>query len=266
MLHFVIPFKSKKISKDWERDSELCVRTVKGLLRQTSEAYTVTLACHQRPLGFGALAAHKKVNLIERPDLWMPPDPTYKNGLRSDKDHKLRIAMASLRKFEKGYLMPIDADDAVHIRLAEFVRNAPRGINLFYADQGYLYNLSTGFLYRKRSMHHRTGTSLIARWEADDLPQDERDRSKPPILAMDRGHLSHKGVVNGARQDENLTVRAIPFPSVCYVVGTGVNLTGGGVGVSRTLMDKAGAALKAALRFWQLRYPGKEWRRSFGLE
>lgn len=266
MLHFVIPFKSKEISKDWKRDSAICIRTIKGLLRQTNDNYTVTLACHQRPEGFERVGSHSKVRLIECPDLWVPPDPSYLNGLRSDRDHKLRIAMASLRNFGKGYIMPVDADDAVHVQLTEFIVNEARGADLYYAEYGYIYDISTGILFKKKRMHHRTGTSLVFRFTADDLPDDEKDKTNPEILVLGRGHLSHKGVVNAALRNNDVKARQIPFPSVCYVVGTGVQIRGAGMEISRTFTDKVKSILKAMTRFWQVRYPGNKWQRKFGFD
>lgn len=265
MLHFVIPFKSKEISNNWDLDSAICIRTIKGLLKQTSDSYTVTLACHQRPKGFDEVASSDKVRLIERPGSWMPSDPTRVQALLADKDRKLRAAMATLRAYKRGHVMPVDADDAVHIGLVDYVMSK-NGADLIYADRGYMYDLSTGVLYHKRFMHRRTGASLITRWEASDLPEDELDRSKPAILTNIKGNINHSHVVDRVSNESKWNSHAIPFPSVCYTVGTGLNMTGASIMNSQTKFEKARTFLKATLRFWQLRYPSKKWRKAFGFD
>jgi hypothetical protein len=263
MLHFIVPFKSRQVSRDWTRDSALCLATLKALLEQQHDAFTVTLACHQPPLGFDEVAVSEKMRLVAREDFWVPPDPTYVPGLNADRNRKIRAALVSLRGYGTGYAMPVDADDTVSNQLTRYVmQHVSTEADLLYADQGYLYDLASGTLFLKRNMHHRTGTSLIARWTSDELPSSAEDREAPCVFA----DYVHDQLVSRVRRAPQCTVQALRFPSVCYVVGTGLNMIGAGFGSGESsLKRRARVAGKALARFWQLRYPGETWRSEFGI-
>jgi hypothetical protein len=55
MLAFVVPLKSRRVSKSWEYVSRLCERAVRSLCAQTSPNFKVVVVHHESPRSASAI-------------------------------------------------------------------------------------------------------------------------------------------------------------------------------------------------------------------
>jgi hypothetical protein len=222
MLYFIVPLRSRAASKDWDKVSRLCERTLRSICQQTSGQFRVFLVCRDLPeMNF----SHPNLRII-REDFPIPE--TKKHPQMLDKTAKLRRALVAVREEGGGYVMGVDADDLVHRSLAALVEAHP-GSNGWFFAQGYSYDEGSQWLERHSDFYLRCGTSNIIRIDPVDLPPD-MDSPREKYFYLCNGHHM---IVDFLRR-KGRPLKALPFPGAVYVKDTGENLTGPsvrGVGV-----------------------------------
>jgi hypothetical protein len=214
MLYFIVPLRSRAASKDWNKVSRLCERTLRSLCQQTSRQFRVFLVCRDRPeMNF----AHPNLRIIQE-DFPIPEA----NGLPQlvDKTRKLRRALIAVREEGGGFVMGVDADDLVHRALAALVETNPNSDGWFF-PYGYSYDEGGQWLEKHSDFYLRCGTSSIIRIDPDDLPPD-MDSPREKYFFLCNGH--HIIVDFLARQGRPL--KALHFPGAIYVKDTGENWSG----------------------------------------
>jgi hypothetical protein len=214
MLYFIVPLRSRAASKDWDKVSRLCERTLRSLCQQTSSQFRVFLVCRDRPeMNF----VHPNLRIIQ--ENFPIPEA---NGLPQlvDKARKLRRALIAVRQEGGGFVMGVDADDLVHRALASLVEANPNSDGWFF-PYGYSYDEGGQWLERHSDFYLRCGTSNIIRIDPDDLPPD-MDSPREKYFFLCNGH--HIIVDFLARQGRPL--KALPFPGAIYVKDTGENWSG----------------------------------------
>src|SRR5580700_7145264 len=119
MLIFIIPLRSRAVSHDWQKVSNLCARTVASCCRQNAEAYHTILVCREAPtmpLGYSNLT------IIEE-SFDIPQD---RQAQMNDKYHKIQRGLIHARAMAPFFWMKVDSDDCVSNRLAAFVAKQPQ--------------------------------------------------------------------------------------------------------------------------------------------
>ncbi|HEY3303288.1 MAG TPA: glycosyltransferase family A protein [Candidatus Binatia bacterium] len=198
MLVFVIPLKSRRVSRSWDYVSLLFERCLKSVCNQTSPAFRVIVVCHEMPL---IEFSHPSVT-YEGVDFPVP-DSNHHPSLNQDKYRKRARGFLLARQFEPSHVMQVDADDCVSNRLAEFVVGNPQAHGWFF-DSGYFYRDGARRIYlKKHGFHHWCGTSHIIRRDLLNLPEKEDiDDSDLPSLSPSRARKS---------------LLPLPFPGAVYV-------------------------------------------------
>jgi hypothetical protein len=214
MIVFIIPLKSKRVSKDWNRVSRLIERCVRSAINQTSENFRVIIVCHERP---DIQIDHPSISYVQVD--FPPPELGQTNVISQmdrDKNRKMWLGLEYASQFNPSYVMFVDADDCVSFHLAEFISKNPH-TNGWFLDSGYVYeDGSDRIYYKKEKFYLMSGTSHIINLS---LIKDESLHS----VYIDSGEPLHQLVVDilASRQTP---LAPLPFPGAVYIVENGENI------------------------------------------
>lgn len=230
MLGFAISLRSKRTTTDWDRAVLLLSRTLDSVLNQTSRDVRAVVGCHEYP---DALSIADDRISFEQVDY---PPPIYKDEWVVDKQRKREIATLSAYRMGCTYVMPLDADDLVSNRLAEFVLG--QGAEFGYiVEKGYEYSFERDcFSYAPR-LSRVCGSCGVFRWQEGDLPKTPWEPGD--FAYREQVNTPHPGWKR-RNQEVNRPLVPIPFPAVTYVVETGQNISvlKGAVGPRRKLVRR----------------------------
>lgn len=205
MLVFVIPLKSARASRSWDRVTRLVRRTVRSACGQTCPEFRVVLCCHEVPeLGF----EDKRIVVLPP-----PADPPAANVdlQRRDKGLKVLAGLQWARDNGPCHAMVLDADDCVSRRLAQHVAANPERHGWFIS-RGYIHQEGRPNLHVSRRFHQWCGSSHLVRPEHLDLP------TRP----IEDWYLPHKEIVSRMRK-RGTPLERLPFPGGVYNVSHGDN-------------------------------------------
>jgi hypothetical protein len=218
MLSFVVPLKSKKVSKNWHLTCRLFERCLKSICNQDSEKFRVFVVCNEIPeIDF----THPLVSYIVVD--FIPPSKVKNPISRADTDKGRRI-LKGLIEASRAYTthtMIVDADDCVSKRLAKFVAEHSESVG-WYINKGYKYINNDQYIYIKRKEFYRMcGTANIIRIDLLNLPQaPEYNRGYGYYkLYIDHQKVREKMVSNSS------PLAPLPFPGAIYVIATGDNVS-----------------------------------------
>jgi len=217
MLVFVIPLKSQRVSKSWERVSQLFERCIKSVCNQTSSSFQVVVVCHEQPqIKFN----HPHITYITV-DFSSVKEKNPVAAGDTDKGRKILRGLTYAQQFSPTHTMAVDADDCVSNKLAEFVEQNPTS-NGWFINKGYKYLEGGKYIYIKRSNFYKMcGTCNILRNDLNFLPETPE---------YNRGYGYYKYYIDHAKVRHKLAEKAIniaplPFPGAVYNLKTGENLS-----------------------------------------
>ena len=127
--------------------------------------------------------------------------------------------------------MPVDADDLLNCKIAEYCKEHPKE-NGLVSDSGYVWQVGKRFLRKYPQMYEYCGSCNIIKMYRDDLP----DKCPAPAsLCHDKETAAVLNLRYPIRYDHNTVVRryaeeekpfsTLPFCSTVYVLGTGDNIS-----------------------------------------
>lgn len=233
MVVFAIPLRAKETSKDWDG----CVRrfnhTLASLFNQTNRSFRCIVACNQIPP-----LDREYDDRLEFIPLDIPV-PTEWVEMARDKFFKLTVIAVRIREIleeqpipEQGiYVMPVDADDLLNCRIAEYCEQHPNENGLVSKD-GYVWQEGKCFFRIYPQMHTYCGSCNIIKMYREDLPE------KCPVSQELCHDKETAGILNARypiRFDHGIVVdrygkagrpfATLPFRSTVYVRGTGDNIS-----------------------------------------
>lgn len=214
MLVFIIPLKSAKVSKSWDRVSRLLERTLQSLYNQTSSNFQVVIVCHERPT-----LARKYPNL-EYVEVDLPiPDIHDVNDKMTDQARKFWVGLHSARQFKSSHTMFVDADDCVNRNLVSFV-NDHADCNGWFLSQGYEYIDGTSWIkLRKNKFEQFCGTCNIVR---TDILNDYIADTKLSDI-QDHSFLQHTTLPYKLKA-QGVELQPLPFPGAIYITNNSENI------------------------------------------
>lgn len=218
MLVFIVPLKSKRVSKSWPKVCQLFERSIRAICNQTSDQFRAIVVCNEKPdIAFDHPYIHYLS--VEFPDA--PEEKTRVARGLADKGRKVLSGLIEAQKFSPTHTMSVDADDCVSSRLAEYVNQHPED-NGWFLQKGYKYLNNTDFLYIKRQEFYRqTGTANILRYDLNDIPESpEFNRGCGYYLF----HINHQDL-KGKMANQGTPLNPLPFPGAVYVIGSGENMS-----------------------------------------
>ena len=216
MLVFVIPLKSAKVSKSWERVTQLFERCIKSVCNQTSPNFRVIVVCHEKPK-IEFIHPHITYIIVD----FSPPNetnPVAKGD--TDKGRKILKGLIYARQFSPTHTMTVDADDCVSKKLAKFIQQHPDS-NGWFINKGYKYQEGSNYIYIKRSKFYKMcGSCNIIRYDLNDLPE---------TAEYNRGYGYYRYYIDHAKVRDILknkakAIKSLPFPGAVYILETGENL------------------------------------------
>ena len=205
MLVFVVPLKSRRLAKSWDRVARLCERTLKSICGQNSPAFKAIVVCHEKPdIEF----QHPAVSYVNV-DFPLPVFDD-QSGLNRDQHRKIAAGFIAAGEFRPSHVMAVDADDCISNKLAEWIERNAKSPGWFF-ESGYIYRDGSRRIYRKQEdFYHWCGTSNIVRYDLLQLP----DRAE--IARLDVRSFRHL-VVKEKLAEEGAALAPLPFPGAVYV-------------------------------------------------
>lgn len=214
MIVFIVPLKSKQISKDWTRVSKLVERCIGSLCNQTSGKFKVIVVCHEQP---DCYTNNPSIHFAHAD--FSPPQIEGENAVNlmdKDKNKKMWLGVEYASKFDPSHIMFVDADDCVSCHIAEFVSHHPHANGWFF-DSGYVYkDGSKRVFYKKKDFYWLSGTSHIIKYA---LLQDEALAS----IYMSSDSALHQHIVE-VMEERNTPLCPLPFPGAVYIAENGENI------------------------------------------
>lgn len=220
MIGFVVPFKPKANSKNWDNDSALLIATLKSICNQSSSDFKAYVVYHDLPNeGFD----HPSLEYIKFPFEFCTIEMTTNRTTRHELDPVMTV-----NGFDQGkkslygatiakndgceYIMSVDSDDLISNRIAEFVNNYQKQSDGWYITKGYIYMVKENLLIRKPSkMHTINGsTNIVASKHIPILDFESRNADHFSFFA------AHGYLVNRLRA-QNIHLLPLKFYAIVYV-------------------------------------------------
>jgi hypothetical protein len=210
MIHFIIPVRSRKVSKDWERVKKLCEGTLRSVYNQTSREYSVQVVCHEPPVD----ETNDRVT-VRRVDFGIPSD---KKQMMADKKKKVQVGAAEAPKEPGDYVMIVDADDRINKHLVSYVASSTTG-DILFIERGYVWPYRRTCWFRWGGFLETCGSSHIIRYDGSNMPNGVGDDGEYAITTP-------LGEIETFSGEKGLERERVPFEGACYVTGVEDNWSG----------------------------------------
>ncbi|MBW4562835.1 MAG: glycosyltransferase family 2 protein [Mojavia pulchra JT2-VF2] len=217
MLVFIIPLKSKRISKSWKAVSGLFERCVKSICNQTTNKFRVIVVCNEKP---NIEFEHPHITYIEHD--FSLPGSDYKSK-ELDRTRKILTGLIYARNFNPSHIMCVDADDCVSKHLAEFVSCNPHSCG-WLIKKGYIYSDGSRLIRIMRKGFDRyCGTSNIVKYDLYDIPQYLEDVDYEQYTNIIYNYYNHREIAYTLSK-KGLIIETLPFIGAVYYVNHGENI------------------------------------------
>lgn len=213
MLTFVVPVKSKVVTSDWNRFSQLLERTLKSICNQKDSNFKVVVVCHEIP---EITFSHKNLHYV--PVDFEPPNSndfesskSFYKAKEMDKGKKILLGVKyASKEFKTDYIMTVDSDDFVSEKISTFVNNGRGNIPGWYVKNGYIHGGGKKFLVKTSKFNYLCGSSIIVKPEL----------VKHFIGVDSTFYFNHRLII----LDTNIELQKVPFPAGIYDIGNGENI------------------------------------------
>lgn len=232
MIIFVIPFRAKGTTTNWEKSCMNLERTIDSIFNQTNTEFRCILACNEKPEFTKSFDKRLEIIILDI------PVPHNWIEMARDKNWKLLVIAQRIREMlENGsdiykkevYVMPVDGDDLLNCKIAEYVNSHPNE-NGFVSRSGYI-DWGKRYLTIYRKMYTFCGSCNIIKMRIEDLPEKLPD----PKYCHDKEMAGELNVRYPIRWDHNVVVdryakmgkpfKYLPFKSTIYIKNTGENIS-----------------------------------------
>lgn len=239
MLVFIIPLRSKQVAKSWETVSSLLERTLQSVHNQTSSEFRVVVVCHERPTLKNSYS-HLEYVEVDFP----PPSTTTREAKHIDQCRKIWTGFRHTCQDPNTFFMPLDSDDCVSNRLAQFVQENS-DCNGWFFNTGYQYREgSKRIRLRENGFHLICGTSHIIKSEVLHPLIIQKQLSEIEDIRFLQHHHLHKLLTA-----QGIKLRPLPFPGAVYVTDNQEN----NMYQTSLFLKEIGSNPKELARFYALR-------------
>ena len=252
MLVFIVPLKSRTVSKSWARVSSLFERTARSICAQTDKNFKLIVICNELPeMEF----RHPNMEFVQV-DIF-PIESTHEwinRGREDDKARRIMAGMAKANEYNPSFVMVVDADDCIRNNLVEYVLSQPLNKG-WYVSSGYVHKQGSRWVYKKKNEFQVVcGSSLILK--PDDVIK--------AIISDSHGYCyQHQSLPSN-----DILLNALPFPGAVYTVLNGENHHMSTTKLSTIKDVKPGARIKTLvrrIRNYRLSVLTRSTRQLFGL-
>jgi len=227
MLAFIIPFKPKRNSTNWELDSIYLHNTLQSILHQTNDDYHVLVITHDMP---EKLIDSPKVDYLKLPFEYCDfekiedrnaalKDSGYLNArdveylFDQGRKQMYGAQIAKVKCYE--YIMCLDADDLVSKNLVEYISRHKKENQVgWYVNKGY-YFLAEEKIYVRQpySMNMISGSTHIV--HRDILPATDMTAL---LLGANNFFSSHGSLPARIKKEFGKELRPLPFYAIIYTI------------------------------------------------
>lgn len=234
MVIFAIPLRSEESANNWDVVLSHFHRTVRSVFNQTDPDFRCIVACNKKPE-----MDREYDERLEFLELSYMPVPTCWLEMARDRLWKLLMITVRARAIleqqenpENGiYVMPVDADDLVSRRIAEYCKRYPNEHGLV-SNYGYIWQSGKRYFRTYKDMHTYCGSCEIMKLYREDMPAE---CPAAPELCHDRDTAAWLNERYPIRFDHGIIVdhhasigrpfKRIPFSTTVYSLGTGDNMS-----------------------------------------
>lgn len=215
MIVFIIPFISKKASKDWNLASQLLQGTLDSLANQSESDYRAIVCCHEIPeIKFKGDEKHLEFLQMD----YSPSDDFFVGKPRRDRWWKCCAGLRSLSGHDFRYCMAIDADDRIHQNMTAFL-NQQTGIDAWVVNKGYQVDYTSSRLMKCKNLSQICGSTVILSPQAARVPKPEIPYD---LIECFWCAASHDGVEEYC-ETNNFTLQQLPFHGLQYILNHSLN-------------------------------------------
>lgn len=227
MLAFVIPFKPKRNSKNWECDGTYLKNTLMSVLNQTCESFHVFVVVSDMPFNN---VTHPKIDYLKLPGKYCTfdeiqdgNDELVANTFYKERDVEYLFdqgrkqmygaAMAKSRGFD--YVMCVDADDLVSNNIAAYVeRHKNTEIMGWFVNKGYYFIAKDCvFIRQPYSMNMMNGsTHIVHRNYIPDFHTEELNVKSTNFFS------NHPYLPARLKTQFGKELQPLPFYAVIYLI------------------------------------------------
>lgn len=214
MFCFITSLRSRAVSDNWRRVSELFERTAVSVFNQTAPEFRLIAVCHELPIlerTFDERLEFIRVN-------YAVPERGNREQMLDDKVLKLLLAMRRVRELGADFVMPMDADDLISRKIVAHALAHPDADG-WYVEHGYRYQYGRNWLETLPGFGRICGTCniLARRWFAFPGAPEREVAADDALIVKGFGQVVETFATQGAH------LRPLPFVGVVYTVLNGEN-------------------------------------------
>ncbi|WP_316773166.1 hypothetical protein [Pedobacter frigiditerrae] len=221
-IGFVIAFRPKKNSKDWEHDSKLLYSTITSIKSQKLQDFKIYIIYHDLPT---IIFEAENISYIKFPFSFLNIEEIENSNPINEADAKALTYFfdqgkkimygAAIAKIDHcKYIMSVDSDDLVSNRIVDFLasNNSRHG---WYVNSGYIYYTEKKLLlYREKDMNGLNGSTNII--NSNDVPDVDFENNDVYNFNFFAAH----GYLKVRLMKQGKILLPLPFPAIVYKAHT----------------------------------------------
>lgn len=212
-LAFVVPIASRRYVRDFDAVSSRLGVTLSALKRQQNNDYKVLVVGNDRP----DLSRNMLRDIIFVETALEIDNPARRGRREIDKQRKLYCGFVALKGISPSFVMPLDYDDLVDVRLVEYVHRNAGKFDAFILNRGYIYTDGEEYCRYSHRIYQRTGSNIVVRYNPAWFPTVFSTFDPPPESYLDWPFVeSHVKDPFTLFRGLEARVARIPFPSVVW--------------------------------------------------
>ena len=224
MLGFVVPFKAKCKSKNWDSDCLLLAATLRSVYNQKNDDYRIFVVYTDYPDGN---VKSEKIEFVQFPFPFVTndeltkieklknPDSTLVIDERMfDQGKRILYGCRQARKYGCDFVMSIDADDLVSNRIVSYVQEHATEKIGWYVDKGYVLRKRSSLLLKvNKNMNHMNASTHIV--HIDLVPEVNFESKSASEFSFFSAHGYLKERI---RISMGKTLKPLPFFALIYFI------------------------------------------------
>ncbi|MGN6533253.1 MAG: hypothetical protein ACTHK0_16030 [Ginsengibacter sp.] len=224
MIGFIVPVKSKEVSKDWNYDNLLFERTARSICGQLDQNFRLIVVYHEKPLinfdhpniiylpyNLPILSSSEIEDFESYVSKYYTKDYAEK---MMDKAKKIIYGCKLAKELGCTYLMGIDSDDLISNQLSYFVNHSEK-INCagWRINKGYMYEEGKPFVLVNKQMFGINGSTHIVRKDLVIIPDLKSNKFWDYNIFEAHGYTRDR-----IRQFYNQTLEEYRQAAIVYVI------------------------------------------------
>lgn len=225
-LGFIIPFKPRIKSRNWEDDCRVLTNTIRSVLNQHNRQFRIYVVYTDAPLH---QLTDERISYVPLPFAYdtfekIPGHTALFAQFKSEKmverrwDKARKVTYGTSIAVNEGcsYIMSLDSDDLISANLVQYIseHNQNESIPGWIIDKGYLYKEGSGYMQKVAgNLHLLNGSTAILHRSLITIPDFKNAVYLELNLFTDHGWIHER-----IQREQNKELLFIPFPAVVYIV------------------------------------------------